>query len=100
MKISLLLVPQIYILALFFAIFYVLEVNFMFGIWICGLRKLQEYKCSTSLLSRPLWREQTLEILNIMPPKSYFYSSSLQMWQTQFSEKTESKENGELWMAL
>lgn len=48
---------KFYILALFFTIFHVLEVNSMFGIWICGLRKLQEYKCSTSLLSRPLWRE-------------------------------------------
>lgn len=29
-----------YILTLFFLIFHILEVNSMFGIWICGLRKL------------------------------------------------------------
>lgn len=48
---------KLYILALFFAIFHILEINFMFEIWICGLRDLQEYKCFASL-SRLLWREQ------------------------------------------
>lgn len=42
---------KFYILALFF---HILEVNSMFGIWICGLRELQGHKCFALSRSRPL----------------------------------------------